>query len=176
MTPQDVFDQIEQELGAGMVPRIFRLLESRPTLLIHLWGQFRAIVLEGELPRVLKEMVGLVIASITHCAYVRVVHLHSLSLQGVDADLLQSLRAGDFQLSGVSNLTEQALRFTVMSASTRSAYGDPHVWPGMRQASLELLATMALEDSEKIELVATIALFEQVCSVANLLDLDPNQP
>jgi AhpD family alkylhydroperoxidase len=175
MTPQDVFDQIEQELGAGMVPRIFLLLESRPALLIHLWGQFRTIVLEGELPRVLKEMVGLVIASLTHCAYVRVVHLHNLTLQDVDADLLQSLKDGDFQLKGVSDLTEQALRFTVLSASTRSAYGDPHVWPGMRQSSLDLLATMPLENSEKLELVATIALFEQICSVANLLNLDPNQ-
>ncbi len=33
---QQTFEQIEQELGAGMVPRIFKLLESQPMLLAHL--------------------------------------------------------------------------------------------------------------------------------------------
>ncbi len=80
----ETFEQIERELGAGIVPRIFKLLESHPDLLNHLWGQFRTIVLQGSLPRILKEMLGLVVATATHCDYVKGVHLHSLSLQGVD--------------------------------------------------------------------------------------------
>lgn len=169
-----IFNQIEQELGAGMVPRIFLLLESQPNLLIHLWGQFRTIVLQGELPRVLKEMIGLVVASATHCDYVRVVHLHSLTLQGIQGQVLESLRQGQFQIQGVSDLTEQALRFAVSATTTRSAsQGD---WQEQRQATLDLLAALPLEESEKFELVATVSLFEQICSVAILLNLDPSQP
>lgn len=37
---QQTFAQIEQDLGAGMVPRIFKILEPQPLLLAHLWGQF----------------------------------------------------------------------------------------------------------------------------------------
>lgn len=181
MTLAETFDQIERELGAGMVPRIFRLLEGQPTLLTHLWGQFRTIVLQGELPRVLKEMVGLVVASITHCDYVRVVHLHSLTIQGVDAKVLQALREGNLQPEGVSALTAQALKFAVLAASTRSSYGDGEadtlaLWQPMRDKTGHLLGSIALEEGEKFELVATVALFEQICTVANLLALDPNQP
>ncbi len=169
-----IFNQIEQELGAGMVPRIFRLLESQPDLLMHLWGQFRAVVLRGELPRVLKEMIGLVVASATHCDYVQVVHLHSLTLQGLQSRVLESLRQGEFQFQGVSDLTAQALRFAVSATAARSAHSDN--WREQRQATLDLLAALPLEDSEKFELVATVSLFEQICSVANLLNLDPSQP
>lgn len=169
-----IFDQIEQELGAGMVPRIFQVLESQPELLIHLWGQFRAVVLQGELPRVLKEMIGLVVASATHCDYVQVVHLHSLTLQGLQSRVLESLRQGEFQFQGVSDLTEQALRFAVSATAVRSAHNGN--WQEQRQATLDLLAALPLEESEKFELVATVSLFEQLCSVANLLNLDPSQP
>ncbi len=64
---QQIFEQIEQELSAGMVPRIFQLLEPQPMMLVHPWGQFRAIILQGNLPRVLKEMVGLAVAVATRC-------------------------------------------------------------------------------------------------------------
>ncbi|MBV8883796.1 MAG: carboxymuconolactone decarboxylase family protein [Chroococcidiopsidaceae cyanobacterium CP_BM_RX_35] len=72
---QQTFEQTERELGAGMVPRIFQLLETQPMMLVHLWGQFRATILHGHLPRVLKEMIGLVVATATHCDYVQRVAL-----------------------------------------------------------------------------------------------------
>src|SRR5689334_4447231 len=88
---QQIFDQIEQELGAGMVPRIFKLLEAYPDLLTHLWGQFRITILQGSLPRTLKEMAGLVVAVSTHCDYVQIIHMHSLTLQGVAKEALEAL-------------------------------------------------------------------------------------
>jgi AhpD family alkylhydroperoxidase len=180
LSVSETFEQIEQELGAGMVPRIFRLLESQPELLNHLWGQFRTLVLRGSLPRILKEMLGLVVATATHCDYVQVVHLHSLSLQGVDQKALEAVIQGDYGASEINALTRSALQFAKIATETRAAYATPTesglTWQELRQQSSHLLDTMPLEAEEKLEVIAIIALFEQICTVANLLALDPNQP
>lgn len=177
---QQTFEQIEQELGAGMVPRIFQLLEPQPMMLIHLWGQFRAIILRGHLPRVLKEMVGLVVATATHCDYVKEVHLHSLSLQGMDAEALEAVKQGDYGAERIGTVTRNALRFTALATATRAAYDsqieDQVTWQELRQQTAQALETTDLEEEEKFELVATVALFEQICTMANVLDLDPSQP
>ena len=121
---RQTFEQIEQELGAGMVPRIFKLLEPQPVLLAHLWGQFRAIVLQGDLPRILKELLGLVVARATECEYVQVVHLHSLTLQGMDREALAAVNRGDYEAAELSNLTKAALRFAAL-ATTCLLYTSP---------------------------------------------------
>ena len=176
---QQTLEQIEQDLGAGMVPRIFRLLEPQPMMLVHLWGQFRAIILHGYLPRVLKEMIGLVVATVTHCDYVQKVHLHSLSLQGMDQQALEAVRRGDYGAQEISTVARNALRFTALATTTRAAYatsGQSNVtWQELRQQTAQALEATGLEEEEKFEMVATVALFEQICTVANLLALDPSQ-
>jgi AhpD family alkylhydroperoxidase len=173
---QQTLEQIEQELGAGMVPHIFQLLESQPLMLIHLWGQFRATILHGHLPRVLKEMIGLVVATATHCDYVQNVHLHSLSLQGMDEQALEAVRRGDYGTQEIGTVARNALRFTALATATRAAYaslGEGNLtWQKLRQQTAQALEATGLEEEEKFEMVATVALFEQFCSVANLLALD----
>lgn len=177
---QQTFEQIEQELGAGIVPRIFKLLEPQPVLLAHLWGQFRAIVLQGYLPRVIKEMLGLVVATATHCEYVRVVHMHSLTLQGMDQKALEAVIRGEYGAKEISNVARAALQFAALATATRAAYDSSTegqgTWQELRQQTAQALEDTGLEEEEKFELVATVALFEQICTVANLLDLDPSQP
>jgi AhpD family alkylhydroperoxidase len=177
---QQTFEQIEQELGAGMVPRIFQLLEPQPMILVHLWGQFRATILHGHLPRVLKEMIGLVVATATHCDYVQRVHLHSLSLQGMDEQALEAVKQCNYGAEAIGSVAQNALRFAALTTATRAAYASASDgngnWQELRQQTAEALEASGFEDDEKFELVATVALFEQICTVANLLALDPSQP
>lgn len=176
---QQTFEQIEQELGAGMVPRIFKLLEPYPVLLTHIWGQFRTVVLQGNLPRVLKEMVGLVVATATHCDYVRLVHLHSLSLQGIDPKALEAVRRGDYGTQEIGTVARNTLRFAALATATRAAYTSSvegeDTWQKLRQQTSQALEDTGLEAEEKFELVATVALFEQICTMANLFALEPSE-
>ncbi|HEY0253669.1 MAG TPA: carboxymuconolactone decarboxylase family protein, partial [Kofleriaceae bacterium] len=87
-TVERVYKQIEAELGFGMVPNVFRAMEANPGFLEGMWGTFRAVVLEGRLPRVVKEMVGIVVSYVHGSSYARDVHLHSLTVQGIDKDVL----------------------------------------------------------------------------------------
>lgn len=178
---QQTLEQIEQELGAGMVPLIFQLLKPQPMMLIHLWGQFRATILQGHLSRVFKEMVGMMVATATHCDYVQVVHLHSLSLQSMDEQALEAVRRSDYGIEEIGTaVARNVLRFTALATATRAAYASPskgkEIWQELRQQTAQALEATGLGEEEKFELVATVALFEQICTVANLLGLDPSQP
>lgn len=181
VTAEQTFSEIERELGAGMVPRIFKLLGAQPELLAHLWGQFRLIILRGQLPRTLKEMIGLIVAVSTHCDYVKIVHMHSLSLQGIDQAALEAIVRGDYAPQQLSSLSREVLRFTALAVATRSSYPSPFGtstvnWSTLRSQTGQTLATLNLSQEEKTEVLLAIAFFEQICTVANLLELDPAQP
>lgn len=174
------FDQIEREMGAGMVPRIFRLLENQPVLLSHIWGEFRSVVLQGALPRVLKEMIGTVVATEMHCEYVRIVHLHSLAIQGADKAILDAVRNGDYTAMPLSAAVRKTLRFALLATRTNASYALPanamDGWQELRTQTGEALAATGFSAIEQAELVISVALFTQICTIANLLGLDPNDP
>ncbi len=88
---QQVFNEIEQELGFGMVPNIFRSMGSNPALLAANWQKFKATILQGQLPRAVKEMIGVVVSTANQSEYAKQVHLHSLGVQGVQDLWLQQI-------------------------------------------------------------------------------------
>lgn len=167
-------EQIEQEFGTGTVPQVFELLKSQPVLLTHLWGQFHALVLEGDLPRVLKEMVGLVVATVTHCDHIRMVLIQRLAQQNVEQHTLIAIVRGHYDAAAVSHATLAVLKFTAMAIASRTASGalTKSNWQLLHHQTKQALEDTGLEEGEQLELVATIALFEQLCTVANLLKLD----
>ena len=120
----------------------------------------------------------MVVATEVHCAYVQRVHLHSLSIQGVDQAAIEVATRGDFSAPEISKTARGAIEFAHLAARTRSSYdaADETAWLDLRRHTAEALAATGLDDEECFELTATVALFEQICTVANVLDLDPNQP
>ena len=173
---QQTLKQIEQEFGIGTVPQVFKLLKSQPTLLNHLWGQFHALVLRGVLPRMLKEMVGLVVATTTHCDHLRLVLIQSLMQQHADQQTLTAIVQGHYEAAEVSHATLAVLQFTSIAIASRShsAAVTKSEWQLLHGKARQALSDTGLEEREQLELIATIALFEQLCTVANLLKLEPD--
>ena len=66
-----VFHEIETELGFGMVPNIFKSMAESPSALAAHWAMFKHTILEGQLPRIVKEMVGVVVSSVNRSEYAR---------------------------------------------------------------------------------------------------------
>jgi len=174
---RQAFEQIEQEFGTETIPLIFKLLEAQPVLLAHLWGQFHTLVLQGDLPRVLKEIVGLLVAA-TRCDYLCAVLLESLIQQQVESQTLTAIIQGDYESAEVSHATLAVLRFTAIAIVNRTAGGTlaKSEWQLLQHQTKQALNDTGLEEGEQLELLATIALFEQLCLVANLLQLDPASP
>jgi uncharacterized peroxidase-related enzyme len=156
---QQTFHEIEQELGFGMVPNIFRSMGRQPRLLAANWQKFKATILQGSLPRNVKEMIGVVVSTVNRSDYAKQVHLHSLSVQGVETLWLQQLASDD--------LHDTALPDTIqaMVAFARVAARDPHALGTEHYAAL---TDAGLTGDEVYELIATIDLFQSVNSYTDL--------
>ena len=155
-----VFGEIERELGFGIVPNIFRAMAGQPAVLRATWDLFRATVLEGELPRIVKEMVGIVVSSANNSEYALKVHLHSLGVQGVAEGTLAALAAGSNDAPGVAPGVAAIVRLAHKAARQ-----------GPLAVSDEDIATLRDEgvtDEELGEVFAAIDLFRLVNSFTDL--------
>jgi uncharacterized peroxidase-related enzyme len=79
---QNIFAEIEQELGR--VPSLFRAYARHPELLKLNWEKFRLLMLQGYLPRQLKEAIALAVSEDNHCDYG--IHYHSAALESLGLD------------------------------------------------------------------------------------------
>jgi uncharacterized peroxidase-related enzyme len=156
---QQTFREIEQELGFGMVPNIFRSMGSQPPLLAANWQKFKATILQGRLPRNIKEMIGVVVSTINRSEYAKQVHLHSLSVQGVEKLWLQQLANEELSDASLPDTIKAMVTFA------RQAARDPHALSSNEYVAL---SEAGLSPEEIRELVATIDLFQSVNSYTDL--------
>lgn len=158
-----VYAEIESELGFGIVPNVFRAMGSCPWFLEANWNAFRATVLHGSLPRLVKEMIGVVVSTVHGSSYARLVHLHSLGLQGVADDVLQALSNGETDCPSLSPSTVAVLRF-VQKAAQRPG--------GMTAGDLASLTEAGLSSDEVFEVLATVQVFSAVNLFTDVADVE----
>ncbi len=159
MTAIRTQQEIASELGFGVVPNLFATAEVNPEVQTALWSAFRHVVLRGKLPRTIKEMMGVIVSKEAGSSYAAEVHLHALTLQGIEKPILEALGRGEAP-TGVPEKTQALLRFAFEAAR------QPHD-PGQ----LALLEGVGLSDAEQQEAVAVVALFRMVNSWTDLLDI-----
>ena len=157
-----VYAEIRQELGLGIVPNIFKSMSIRPTLLRANWDKFRATVLEGYLPRTLKEMIGVLISQNNNSEYALRVHMHGLSVLGMSEDVLQTLTT-DFEHCPLPEREKTILRFALLVAT------DPNA---ITTADYDALHDYDLSDKEIFEIIATADLFTSVNAYTDSIDLE----
>lgn len=144
-----VYAEIRQELGFGIVPNIFKSMAIRPPILQANWNKFRTTILEGHLPRTLKEMIGVLISQANGSEYAMRVHMHGLSAMGMSETVLQAL-VQDFQNCPLPEREKAILRFGLLCAT------DPL---RLVEADTQSLRDHDLSDDEIFEVIATADLF-----------------
>ena len=163
---QRVYAEIESELGFGIVPNVFRAMASCPWFLEANWNMFRAVVLHGSLPRLVKEMIGVVVSTVHESQYAQLVHLHSLGLQGVADDVLKALSAGETAHQTLSPSTVAVLTFAQRAARKPAAITD---------AEFASLRAAGLSSDEVFEVLATIQLFSAVNLFTDVASVEIDQ-
>lgn len=155
-----VFGEIERELGFGIVPNIFRAMAGQPAVLRATWDLFRATVLQGTLPRAVKEMIGVAVSAANHSPYALAVHMHSLGVQGVNEDTLAVLASGAADAPGMAPSVTAIIRF---------AHKAAHQGPlAITSADVAALEDEGISTEELGEIVAAINLFQYVNSFTDL--------
>lgn len=159
-TVRAVYTEIERELGFGIVPNVFRAMAHDPSILRATWDLFRSTILEGSLPRAVKEMIGIVISVSNSSDYALKVHLHSLSVQAVDREVLAALASGNGEIVGVAPSIAAIIRF-----AHKVAYLGPLA---IEDADIRSLEKEDITQAEIYEIFAAIHLFQYVNSFTDL--------
>ena len=154
---KNVTQEIAGELGFGVVPNMFSEAGVNPETQLALWSAFRHIVLRGELPRTVKEMMGVIVSTEAGSDYAAQVHLHALTLQGIEAPIIEALKRGETP-SGVPQKTLALLRFAYAAAR------HPH-----DPKETRLLEGANLTEAEQREAVAVVGLFRMINTWTDLL-------
>ncbi|MFZ5815105.1 MAG: carboxymuconolactone decarboxylase family protein [Bacillota bacterium] len=155
-----IFAEIRERMALGVVPAVFRAMAGVGTdVLTQNWTAYRETVLEGHLPRSLKEMVGLVVARAGGCPYGIGLYSRGLAVLGISAEVISSLaECGD---AAHLSLRERAVvRF---AESYHHGAGD--------DLSQQALESFGLSDDEVAEVSDAVLLSEGLCRFAREVGL-----
>ena len=72
--PEIIFKDISDSYSKGFVPKLFMELQNRPEQLAHIWPLVKSTLLEGQLHRVTRELIFVVVAEAKQCRYCHVAH------------------------------------------------------------------------------------------------------
>jgi len=145
------------------VPNVFRAMASQPAILRATWDPFRATVLQGLLPRTVKEMIGIVVSAEADSEYALKVHLHSLGVQGVSEDVLSTLAAGSARVPGVSPSVAAVIRLV-----HHAVHEGPLAVSDADVAAVTAVTAHRITPEELIEVFASIDLFRYINSFTDL--------
>ena len=157
-----VYEEILAELGFGIVPNLFKSMSISPNFLEASWKKFRSTILEGNVPRTLKEMIGIAISQANGSQYALQVHLHGLSALGISEEVLQTL-VSDFANCPLPEREKAVIRFGLLAAT------NPDQLAG---ADYQHLQELGLDQSEIFELIATANLFTEVNQYTDAIALE----
>lgn len=149
-----VFAEIREQTGLGLVPAVFRVMAAvGADVLIQNWAAYRHTVLEGLLPRGLKEMAGLVVARAVRCSYGVRLHSEALAHLGISEEVIQSL-AEHGDAAYLSLRERAALRFVEGYHGTAD------------DLSVHSLEALGFSEEEIAEVTDAVLLIEGLCRVA----------
>lgn len=142
-----VFEDVKQNFG--MVPNLFKGYAQRPEILEANWNKYKAVMLSGELPRLLKEMVAVVVSKANGCQYCINAHSAALKMMGVAPRqvhlLLENIEATDLPAA-----TKTVLRLAVKSTKEPAAITD---------AEIAGLRGLGYDDAQIVEIFSVVDLF-----------------
>ena len=147
-----IYDEILTELGFGIVSNLFKSMAINPDVLEANWKKFRATISQGDVPQLLKEMLGAAISQANNSPYALNVHLHTLSALGMSEELLKLL-VSDFDACPLPEREKAVIGFGVLAATKPDT---------LTEVDYQHLQSLGLDQSEIFEIIATANLFTSV--------------
>ena len=157
-----IYEEIRMELGFGIVPNLFKSMAICPNFLEANWKKFRSIILQGEIPRTLKEMIGVAISQANCSEYALKVHLHGLSVLGISEQVLETL-ISDFANCPLPEREKAVIHFGLLAATEAQK---------LQEKDFQTLREYGLIDTEIFEIIATANLFTGINQYTNAIALE----
>lgn len=145
-------EQVLNEIGQAMgrIPNLFRTYAHHPPLLRANWQKLKAVMMEGSLPRRLKEVIALLVSQDNACDYCIQAHSGTLKSLAVGDDELSAIRDGRLEEAGFGD-KERAL-----VALMRKANLTPH---GVSDDDFRAARDAGASDAELVEAYGVMEAF-----------------
>jgi len=163
-----LYDEIVQSGFGDETPYNWFASQSiRPDILAGTWSLTRNLMLEGELPSIVKQMIVVTISVQNNCNYCKCVHGHVLSALGVSEQVIESC-IGDPEHTAV----QQPHRAIIEFALKISAHPAQ-----VNKQDYELLLEQGISEQEILEIIALSAYCNFINTWADIsqIPVDPIQ-
>jgi uncharacterized peroxidase-related enzyme len=107
----DLYNDFNNRMGFPETPNFLKAQGASEAAVRGTWGLVRSVLVEGELPRSLKEMIFVAISIDRECRYCEAAHLACCRMLGVDPKTLEALVANINDVEPAA--AREALRFAV---------------------------------------------------------------
>jgi uncharacterized peroxidase-related enzyme len=155
-----VFREIQEAFGR--VPNLFRTYAHHPPLLRANWDKVKAVMMQGNLRRKVKETIAVLVSKDNSCSYCVAAHTAALQSLGMTADqiaaLEQSLETADFDAKEAA-----LIRFA------REANRSPLA---IRDAQFQSLRQSGAQDAEIVEALGVMEVFTSFNKFLDSLQVD----
>jgi len=145
---QAVFAEIEAALG--QVPNLFRTAAHCPGLLRANWEKYKAVMVGGNLPRKVKEIIALLVSKDNNCQYCIKAHSAALKSMGVSDAELDVIYHENLERAELS--VKDIHLITLARTANRAPKGIP-------EALFERLREAGTTDSEIVETLGVMEVF-----------------
>lgn len=152
----------------GRVPNMFLAYAHYPPLLRANWNKVQAVMLEGGLPRKVKEIIACLISQDNDCSYCLTAHVAALRRCGVDND----------EFARICSDVDQAALLPKERALIRLARRANLVPHEIIDAEFSLVREAGASDAEIVEALGVVELFVGMNRFVDSLqvDLDTESP
>ena len=161
-------EMLDQGVGADSPINWFTAQSERPDIMEATWALFQGIMLRGELPPTVKEMISMTIAMQSNCRYCTVAHTNALEGMGVPTEVIESC-AKDPDLAQIPPPQRAMIKFGLKTAKNPGSVTD---------ADIDALRDHGLTDGEIMEvaMVAACAMFLDIWADVSGILVDSEEP
>jgi uncharacterized peroxidase-related enzyme len=161
-TTENTYAEIKS--GFGMVPNLFKALANNPQILKANWEKLKAVMMQGDLPRDVKEMIAVVVSKANACQYCVDAHGNLLKMIGVPREKVLQIIA-NIDSANIDPATKTVLNFSVKATREPSKITDEDV---------QAIKDLGYNDSQLVELLSVIDLFTSfnIFLLAGQVDID----
>lgn len=151
------------KMGFPEAPNFIKAQAAAPSVMRGTWSLVQSVLVEGRLPRSLKEMVFVAISVDRDCGYCEAAHIACCRMLGVaESDLAALVRNFDEMLP---ERTRDIIGFAVKCARSPSALDD---------ADFQRIRNHGLGDAELTELIAMSGLAVYANTLADATQVEPD--
>ncbi|GBD39166.1 hypothetical protein HRbin37_01433 [bacterium HR37] len=160
---KNIYATIKDELGFGFVPNLFKSMAINPAVLRGNWENIRLTLLNGLIPRTLKEIICTAISAAKKNNYCLRIHLYRLSILGIDNEVLHGLQESSLDELSIPERDKLIIKFALKVALEPDLVTDK---------DFNELRDKGLTEGEILEVILTAILVNSLNTYSKLIDIN----